>query len=39
MVSRSDMTNTKYWQNLGSIMDKEKEKNPKQCRIGDTYFT
>ena len=39
MVSISDMPNIKYWQNLGIIMDKAKEKIPKQCRIGDTCFT
>ena len=33
------MPNIKYWQNLETIMDKAKEKIPKQCRIGDTYFT
>ena len=29
----------KYLQNLGSMVDKAKEKIPKQCRIGDTCFT
>ena len=29
----------KYWQNLGSMMDKAKENIPKQCRIGDKIFT
>ena len=29
----------KYWQNLGSTMDKEKEMIPKECRVGDTCFT
>ena len=33
------MTTSKYWQNLGSMMDKSKEKILKQCWIGDTYFT
>ena len=33
------MPTIKYWQNLGSIMDKAKEKIPKQCIIGDTCFT
>ena len=28
-----------YWHNLGSMMDKAKEMIPKQCRIGDKYFT
>ena len=35
-VSINDMPTIKYWQNLGSIMDKAKEKIPKECRIGDT---
>ena len=39
MVSISDMPTIKYWEILGSIMDKEKEKIPKECRIGDTRFT
>ena len=39
MVSIGDMPTIKYWQNLGSIMDKAKEKIPKQCIIGDTCFT
>ena len=39
MVSISDMPTIKYWQDLGSIMDKSKYKIPKQCRIGDTCFT
>ena len=39
MVSISDITTSQYWQNLGSMMDKEKEKIPKQCRIRDTRFT
>ena len=38
MVSISDMTTPQHWQNLGSMMDKEKEKIPKKCRIGDTCF-
>ena len=38
-VSISDMTTSQYWQNLGSIMDKEKEKITKKYRIGDTCFT
>ena len=38
MVSISDMPTVKYWENLGSMRDKEKEKIPKQCRIGDAYF-
>ena len=33
------MPTIKYWQNLGSIMEKEKENIPKQCIIGDTCFT
>ena len=36
MVSISDMPTIKYWQILGSIMDKVKENIPKECRIGDT---
>ena len=39
MVSISDMPTIKYWQKLEIIMDKEKEKITKQCRIGDTCFT
>ena len=39
MVSISYMPTIKYWQNLGIIMDKAKEKIPKECRIGDTCFT
>ena len=39
MVSISDMKTQKCWQKLGSMMDKEKQKIPKQCRIGDTCFT
>ena len=38
MVSISDMPTIKYWENLGSIMDKAKEEIPKKCRIGDIYF-
>ena len=33
------MPTIKYWHNLGTIMDTEKEKISKQFRIGDTYFT
>ena len=33
------MSTIKYWQNLGSNMDKAKEMIPKECRIGDTCFT
>ena len=39
MVSISDMPTIKNWKKLGSIMDKAKEKIPKECRIGDTCFT
>ena len=39
MLSISDMTTLKYWQNLGSIMDKAKQRIPKQFRIVDTCFT
>ena len=39
MVSISDIPTVKYWQNLGTLSDKAKEKIPKQCRIGDTCFT
>ena len=39
MVSISDMSTIKYWKNLGTIMDKSKEKIPKECRIDDTCFT
>ena len=38
MVSIRDMQTEKYWQNLGSFLDKSKEKIPKQFRIGDTCF-
>ena len=38
MVSISDMPTIKYWQNLGSIMDKSKEKITKQFIIDDTCF-
>ena len=34
-----DMPTIKYWQNLGSTMDKAKEMIPKECRFGDTCFT
>ena len=33
------MPTIKYWQNLGSNMDKAKEIIPKEFRIGDTCFT
>ena len=36
MVSISDMSAIKYWQNLGASMDKAKYKILKQCRTGDT---
>ena len=39
MVSISDITTIKYWQNLGSITDKAKENIPNQYIIGDTCFT
>ena len=39
MVSISYMPTIKYWRNLGSIVDKAKQKIPKECRIGDTCFT
>ena len=39
MVSISDMPTIKCWQNLASIMNKAKEKIPKECRTGDTCFT
>ena len=39
IVSMSEMPTIKYWQNLGSTMDKAKEMIPKECRIGDTCFT
>ena len=39
MVSISDNPTIKYWQNLGSMTDKAKEKSHKQFRIGDTCFT
>ena len=38
MVSISDMPTVQYWQNLGSMLDKSKEKIPKKLRIGDTCF-
>ena len=39
MVSISDMPTIKHWQKLVSIMNKAKEKIPKEYRIGDTCFT
>ena len=39
MVPISDMPTIKYCQNLGSMMDKPKQKITKQCRIGGTCFT
>ena len=39
MISISDVPSMKYWKFLGSMMDKAKEKFPKQCRIGDKCFT
>ena len=39
MVSIKYMPTIKYWQILGSMMDKSKDKITKQCRIGDTCFT
>ena len=39
MISMGDMPTIKYSQNLGSIMDKEKQKISKEYRIGDTCFT
>ena len=39
MVSMSDVITIKYWQILRSMMDKAKEKIPKQCIINDTCFT
>ena len=39
VVSISDMSAIKYWQNLGNMMGKAKEKIPKKLRIGDTCFT
>ena len=33
------MPSTKYWQNLGNVLDYAKENIPKKIRIGDTYFT
>ena len=33
------MPTVQYRQYLGSLLDKSKEKTPKQFRIGDTYFT
>ena len=33
------MPTIKYWKNLGSMMDKAKEKITKKCRIDDTCFT
>ena len=33
------MKTSQYWNKLGSMVDKSKDKIPKQCRIGDTYFT
>ena len=39
MVSISDIPTIKYWQTLGSMMDKSKENIFKQYRISDTWFT
>ena len=36
MVSISDMPAVKYWKFLGSLLDRAKEKTPKQCIISDT---
>ena len=36
IVSISDMSSVKYWQNLGKVLDTAKEKIPKKIRIGDT---
>ena len=33
------MPTIKYWQNLGSMMDKAKYNIPKKCIIGDICFT
>ena len=38
MVSISDTTTSKYWQNLVSMMDKAEENILKKCRTGDTCF-
>ena len=38
-ISISDMPTIKYCQNLGTMMDTEKEKIPKQFGISDTCFT
>ena len=38
MVSISDIPTVQCCQNLGSFLDKEKEKIRKKCRIGDTCF-
>ena len=39
MVSISDKPSIKYWQDLGSTIDKAKDMIPKDCRIGETCFT
>ena len=39
IVSISDISTVKYWQNLGRIMEEAKVMTPKECRIGDTCFT
>ena len=39
IVSISEMSTIKYWQNLERTMDKAKEMIPNECRIGDTCFT
>ena len=36
IVSINEMPTIKYWQNLGSTMDKAKEMIPNECRIDDT---
>ena len=38
MVSISDMSTIKYWQNLGSMTENSKEMIPKECRIGGSCF-
>ena len=39
MIFISDTPTIKYWKILGNIIDKAKQKIPKECRISDTCFT
>ena len=39
VVSMSEMSTIRYWQNLGRIMNQAKAMIPLECRIGDSCFT